>query len=62
MTLKIRHARIDRAYHNASRAFPCASHYTLLELTSAALAREQGLVVTPTEIERVLSQLAEPRP
>lgn len=59
MTLKIRHARIDRAYHNASRAFPCASHDTLLELTSTALAREHGLVVTPDEIVRVLSQLAE---
>jgi hypothetical protein len=59
MTLAQRHALIDRAVHSVSRAFPCASNETLFDLASATLAREHGLVVTPTEIERVLSQLAE---
>lgn len=62
MTLRDRNALIDRAVYNAGRVFPCASPATLFELASAQLAREHGLVVTPTEIERVLSQLAEPAP
>jgi len=60
MTAHERTQLIDRAVHNAERAFPCASSATLFELAIAAIAREHGLVVTPEEIERVLSALAEP--
>jgi len=60
MTLQERTQLIDRAVHNAERAFPCASSATLFELARAALAREHGLVVSDEEIQRVLSQAAEP--
>ena len=60
MTLRDRTALIDRAVHNAERAFPCASSATLFELARSALAREHGLVVSDEEIQRALSAAAEP--
>ena len=60
MTLTDRNARIDATFYGLYLSFPYLSPSALAEITSMQLARDYGLAVTPDEITRVLSALAEP--
>lgn len=62
MTLAARNAFIDGTVSAVERQFPLLSPTAILEIASTRLARDEGLVVTPDEIMRVLSALAEARP
>jgi len=60
MTLQQRNSTIDRTVSKVRQALPTLNTVALLQVASAQLARDYGLVVTPDEIVRVLSALAEP--
>ncbi len=60
MTLEQRQLEIMRAVRHVEFSWPCASQTTLFELASSYLAVNKGLVVSPDEITRTLSALAEP--
>jgi hypothetical protein len=62
MTLTDRSALIDRVVRHVERAYPCMAPGAVFEVAVATLARDHGLTVTPDEIVRVLSQLAEAAP
>ncbi len=62
MTLAERNAIIDGTVRSVERQYPLLSPSAILEIASARLGRDDGLAVTPDEIMRVLSALAEARP
>lgn len=59
MTREQRQLEIMRAVRHAELSYPCASQTTLFELASSYLAVNRGLVVSPDEIVRTLSVIAE---
>ncbi len=61
-TLAERNQLIDRTVQCVKEVFPGASPAVLFELASHELARSHGLAVSPDEIMRVLSALAEAKP
>lgn len=62
MTLTERNSIIEAAVRVYEREFPTLPPAALFELVCGELARNQGLAVTPDEIVRVLSALAEAAP
>lgn len=59
-TLRDRNALIDSTVATIRLAHPFLSNDATFEVAATSLALHHGLVVTPEEIERVLSQIAEP--
>lgn len=60
MTLADRTALIDRTVRYVETTYPPMTLPSLLDVACATIAIREGFTVTPDEITRVLSALAEP--